>query len=195
MPSNVPGYLAPSSSPAPLEGQALSRFVQGWVSGVTGLDGTMVRPRWLPEPSNIPKAGTAWCAVGISTRRADTFAYAWLRPDASYLVQRHERIDLLASFYDLGSSGLADYYAALLREGAQVPQNREPLFTAGFGLIGTGDVVAVPSLLKERWLYRADLAVELARVIERVYPVLSVLSANGTLKTSDGVTAAIVAAP
>lgn len=176
MPSNVPGYLLPAPTPAPLEGQAFDRFIQQWVVGITGLEGKYVRQRWQPEPPNIPAAGVVWCALGINTRRGDAFAYAWTRPDDSWFVQRHERMDLLASFYDLGTNGLAEEYAARLREGLSVPQNLEPLFAAGMGLVATGDIVTVPSLLKERWLYRADLSIEIARCVERVYPVLPVES-------------------
>lgn len=183
MPSNVPGYLLPSSGP--LEGQALLRFIQQWVVGITGLDGTLVRPRWQPEPPNIPTAGEAWAAVGIALRPADSYAYASSRPDGSWLVQRHELLHVLASFYDLGYGGLADEYASRLREGAQVPQNLEPLLAAQMGLGWTGDLTAVPSLLKKRWLYRVDLPVVIRRCIERIYPVLSLASAEGTLRVTD----------
>lgn len=194
MPSNAPGYLLPNPTPAPLEGQEFDRFIQQWVVGITGLEGKYVRQRWQPEPPNIPAAGVAWCAIGINTRRADTFAYAWLQPDDSWLVQRHERMDLLASFYDLGTNGMADEYAAKLRDGLSVPQNLEPLFAAGMGLVATGDIATVPSLLKERWLYRADLSIEIARCVERVYPVLPLDQANLTLMMSpDGQTRTIVA--
>lgn len=177
--SSTGGYLAPAGSPAPLEGQALNRFIQGWVVGITGLAGSMVRPRWQPEPADIPDAGDAWAAIGITERPSDTFPYVGHDPaggtgDGADNLQRHEMLGVLASFYDLGTNGLADYYASLLRDGAAIAQNRETLETSGFNLIDVGDMTTVPSLLKSRWLYRVDLPFRLRRAIARSYPVLNV---------------------
>jgi hypothetical protein len=169
------GYLAPLS-PFPLEGKELLRFIQGWVVGITGLPGKMVRPRWQAEPPNIPQAGTAWAAIGITTRPSDTFPYV----DGPRL-QRHELLNILSSFYDLGSGGEADDLVARLRDGAMVPQNREELTRNGFALIETGEIVALPSLLKQRWLYRVDLNVVLRRQIDRNYDVLTLLSSEPNL--------------
>lgn len=187
------GALSPAVSPAPLEGQTLNRFIQQWIVGITGLDGTMVRPRWQAEPPNIPTAGTAWAAIGITSRPSDTYPY--VRHDPTGLgsdeLQRHETLNLLASFYDLGTNGLADNYAALLRDGAAIPQNLEPLTVAGMALVETGDPVAVPSLLKTRWLYRVDLPVSLRRQINRIYPVENLLSSQGTLLANDAGTGVV----
>lgn len=176
------GYLLPSSTPAPLEGQSLLRFLQQVIAAITGLDGTLVRPRWQPEPPNIPTAGTAWAAVGITSRSSDTYPYVGMNADGlSSTLQRHEQLDLLCSFYDLGSGGEADNYAALLRDGMAIAQNREALAAGSFKLIEVGDLLAVPSLLKDRWLYRVDLPLSLRRVVQRTYAVESILSGDITL--------------
>lgn len=166
------GPLQPAP-PGPLEGQDLLRFVQQWIVGITGMDGKLVRPRWQPQPPNIPQAGEAWAAIGITSRPSDTYPYV----NGDYL-QRHEVLNLLSSFYDLGYSGQADDLAARLRDGTAVPQNREVLTNAGFALISVGELVAVPSLLKQRWLYRVDLPIVLRREIERIYPVLTLESGD-----------------
>lgn len=178
------GYLAPASSPAPLEGEGLLAFLQGVVVGITGLPGDMVRPRWQAEPPNIPAAGSVWAAIGVTTRPTDAYAYT-RELNTGTELQRHEEMDLLCSFYDLGSTGQADAMCALLRDGFQIAQNREPLFRNGMGLVHTDDAVAVPSLLKMRWLYRVDMNVKLRRVILRNYPVLTILSEVGTLKANE----------
>ncbi len=95
-------------------------------------------------------------------------------------------MNALASFYDLGSGGLADYYCALLRNGSAVAQNREPLTAAGFGLTRVGSPVAVPVIFKLRWQYRVDLEVVLRREIVRVYPVEPLVSAQGDIVTDGG---------
>jgi hypothetical protein len=187
--SSTGGYVVPNPSPpspAPLEGRALLTFLQGWIVGVTGLPGKMVRPRWQIEPPNIPTNGTIWAALGISNRKADTFAYIAHDPvgptgDGADNLQRHEELTLDVDFYDDGVTGLADLYAAVLRDGAAIGQNREPLFAAGFGLVEVTDIVSLPSLLKEQWLYRASTSVVLRRQVDRSYPILNVESAAGDI--------------
>lgn len=191
MPANTSatgGYLVPSPLTPPIEGDVLYDFVHDLIAGVTGLDGTLVRPRYQAEPPNIPDADVAWCAFGIMTRDADTFPAVKRDPsgDGSDVLQRQEELSVLASFYDLGSSGQADFYATLLRDGLAIAQNREVMQGAGWGLGYTGDLTPVPSLLKERWLYRVDLSMRLRRQIDRTYPVLNLESAGGTIITESG---------
>src|SRR3979409_241705 len=126
--SSTGGYLIPSGAP-PLEGQALLDFLQGVIVGITGLDGTMVRPVWQSEPPNIPDAGEAWCAFRITTRPSDKFPYVKHNADGqgADALQRHEELHVLCSFYDLGSGGLADGLCAQLRDGLSIAQNREIL--------------------------------------------------------------------
>lgn len=190
--SSTGGYLIPSGA-APLEGQALLDFLQAVIVGITGLDGTMVRPVWQSEPPNLPDAGTAWCAFRITTRPSDTFPYVKHNADGqgSDALQRHEALHILCSFYDLGSGADADALAAQLRDGLSIAQNREVLTLNNMGLAKTGDLVAVPVLVKTRWLYRVDLEIVIRRQIDRTYPVLHVLTAQTTLATDDGLTAQI----
>lgn len=182
------GYLTPSPSPAPLEDAALYEALQAAVVGITGLDGTLVRPRWQPEPSLLPAEGTAWCAIGVTDRDADTYPYIGAVPGnaAGYTMQRHEDFTLLCSFYDLGYNGQADTFAALLRDGLCIPQNQEILGLEGIFLVSDADLTPVPVLLKQRWQYRVDLAIKMRREIDRVYPVLTIESAQGTIQTGDG---------
>lgn len=187
--SSTGGYLTPLPPPAPtpLEGQALLDFIQGWIVGITGLDGTLVRPYWQSEPPNVPQAGTAWCAFRVSTRPADEFPYVGFDKSTDvFQLQRHETLNALASFYDLGSGGQADYYAALLRDGSAVAQNREPLTAAGFGLTRVGSPLAVPVVFKMRWQYRVDLEVVFRREIVRLYAVETIVSAAGNIYTDGG---------
>lgn len=176
------GYLA-SIAPQPVEGKALLVFLQSVIVGITGLDGPLVRPRWQAEPPSPPNAGTAWCAFGIVRRIPDTYAYVEHDPgdnvaDPSDKLQRHETLELLASFYDLGVTGEADALCAALRDGLQIRQNREALTLAGMGLKEIGEPVTVPSLAKDRWQYRIDLPITIRRQIRRTYPILSIVSAS-----------------
>lgn len=184
--STTGGPLLPSSpTPAPLTGQAFNRFLQQFVVGVTGLPGDMVRPRWQPEPPNIPEVGDAWASIGVTSRGpSDSYPFVEQIDDDTSQVVRHEEFDVLCSFYDAGSSGLADYYSELLRDGLSVPQNREVLQLADMGLVSVPETsIAVPSLLKEIWLYRVDVEMCIRRRVTRRYPVKSLLSASGVLNT------------
>lgn len=183
-----PGYLAPAVTSPPLEGEQLQDFFHDVIAGVSGLDGKFVRPRWLTEPSNIPAAGTAWCAFGIMNKPADTFAYLKDlstddNPQAGSTLQRQQTLNVLCSFYDLGSSGLADQLAGQTRDGLAVPQNLEVLLANGFAFVNADEPQPVPSLLKERWLYRVDLPLVFRRQIDRTYAVPTIESSDIDLIT------------
>lgn len=187
------GLLAPAASPAPLEGQALNRFLQQWFYGIIGvLHADLIRPSFQPEPPVIPEAGDAWMAFSLGVRPSDTFPYIAHDQDGagSDMLQRNEDIAILCSFYDLGSSGEADRNLALLRDGLSIPQNLEVLYP-DFAFVACGDPVSVPVLVKERWLYRTDLPITVRRQINRSYPVNNLLSANGTITTDSGLVSAI----
>lgn len=192
MPNFVPGYLAPTSTP-PLEGDALEDAIHDLIAGITGLDPTLVRPRWQPEPVNIPAAATAWVAFGFAHRETSEFPEvdhdgADNAGNGSDTIHQHETLVVLASFYDLGAGGQADKYLALLRDGLFIAQNREALFDAGgILLISVGGAQPAPTLEKERWLYQVDLAFTVRRQIDRTYGVPNIESANITLNSEGSI--------
>lgn len=175
------GYLQPAASPAPLEGQSLNDFLQQIVTLITGIPGKYVRQRWQAQPANLPPVGTAWAALGITRRVTETFAYVNHNPSGqgSDELSRNQTLEMLVSFY----GPQADDYAQIFADGLQIPQNREVMQQNAMGLLDTGEPIAVPTIVKDQWLYRVDLPWRVTRQIRRVYPVLSILSANGTLYT------------
>lgn len=185
--SSTGGYIVPTSAP-PLDDDALHDFLQVMVAGITGLDGTLVRPRWQAEPPNWPPFGENWVAIGIVSADYDTFAWeTHLDVGAGYDdTQRHQRFNLMCSFYGPN----ADSYAGRLLCGLGVGQNREAMFLAGMGLVACSGVTAAPMLLKERWLNRSDITVTIRREIRATYPVLSLLTAPGRVSSDSGATAA-----
>lgn len=181
--SETGGILSQSPSPDVLEGEELADFFQRWISALTGLRGNMVRPRWQPEPPNLPKDHEDWVAIGIKRRESDTYASEVHFPeDPGYNeLRRHEILHLLASFY----GPRADYHAALFRDGIQVAQNREILTLNNMGLVESGDVIAVPELVKDKWLNRQDLEFSIRRQIVRHYKVLNLNSADVSVNGSE----------
>lgn len=172
------GYLQPTSPPAPpLEDQALDRFVQQVVVGVTGMPGSRVFPRWQPDPPNLPDGD--WCGAGVLTRVGDTFASEIHVSDGDGhdLIHRQEILGCQASFYGSNAGALS----SLFRDGLSVAQNREALQRAAFGLVEVGEAVDAPQLTKEKWLRRVDVGFRLRREVLRSYPVLNLLQGQVVL--------------
>lgn len=171
------GYLDQTAGPT--ESQDLRRFLQSVIVGVTGLDGSLVRQNWQPNPPPMPAITADWCGFGIIGRRADANAFVQTSGDTGGSLLRHEENDVLCSFY--GPSCLD--YAGRLRDGLQLSQNREQLFLVGMGLIGFSDIVHVPELVNQQWFDRADITWSLRRVVGRAYQVLSFVKADGVIVT------------
>lgn len=184
------GFLLPNPAPAPqpLEDAALVAFFQGLVVGLTGLDGTLVRPRWQPVMPTPPDNATTWVAVGIHSREADAFAYTYHDPNASSgagadVVQRTETLDVLCSVYGPGADGVA----ALIRDGLSVSQNLEAAEAAGLSVIDVGPARAMSTVINTLWYYRLDMMLHFRRLLTRQYPVLNILSADITLVADTGI--------
>jgi hypothetical protein len=197
--SSTGGYLLPvAGGPAPLQGQALLRAIGLWVSSLTGLDGTLVRPRWQSEPPAIPPHPSAWTpASGLppATAWADIAVYA--RPAPGWPVIRHddangvdhlyrfETLEITARFYDVGYDGGTDELASRLRDGSAIDQNLEGLALQGIFLKMMGTPRPVPLLKNDRWLYQVDLPFELTRTSTRDYAILSIEEVAATIVVED----------
>lgn len=159
----------------PLNDAGLINYLHEWLSALTGINAKYVRPRWQPEPPNLPVDGIDWLAFGIVKRESDTFASDthFSDSDGYNIVRRQEVLHILVSCY--GNN--ADNTMSMIREGMMLSQNREGLAFAGISVIGCDESTIIPELVKERWLYRVDLPFKLSRIIERKYPILNLLSA------------------
>lgn len=183
------GYVEPSAVPAPLEDAELQDFFQEVVVGITGLPGKFVRPAWQQEPPNLPPVNTDWAALAITARPSDTYPYVGHdgTGDGSDNLQRHEDVEVLTSFY----GPHADKFMSLWRDGLAIPQNRETLTLGSFVFVACDPALTVPSLVKERWLYRVDLPVHFRRQIDRTYPIRNLVQAIATLRIQNGSTRVI----
>lgn len=176
----------PLPIPAPLQGLDLNRLIQQWISDVLGdaLDKSLVRPYVQAEPPLVPDTGEAWLAFTQSVVGFDKFPYVRVLVD-SVELQRHEDMRVLCSFYDTGVNGQAARLSSLLRDGISVPGNMETLAAQNMGLASLEDEVALPTMLKLKWLWRVDLPFVLRRQITRVYQVPNITRAVGTLYTAE----------
>jgi len=188
--SSTGGYLLPASSP--LVGDPLTDFFSALVVGITNLPANMVRPRWQPEAPDIPAFGIDWCGIGITDQDPDTYAAEIHHPngDGSTEIRRHEVLTILASFY--GPNG--NQWATQFSMGLQVAQNREVFSLSNMGLVKSGTVKAIPTLMKERWLYRFDVEFLVKRQLVGTYNVLNLLAAEAEIITDQPVRTTIVTA-
>lgn len=175
------GFLLPTST-APAEDQALEDFIHDLIVGVTGIDATLVRPRWQPTPPKQPSANTDWCAFGVTETDADEYASRVHDPAADSgngvdNVHRHSTVSILASFY--GPNGQGN--ASLLRDGLQVPQNRETLYGASMGFLEASRIIVAPALINAQWVRRFDITVLLRREVVRTFAVQNVESIDDTI--------------
>lgn len=165
-----------STEPLP-RGLNLAQFIQTVIAGVSGLDGTLVRPKWQPQMPKSPDASVNWIAMGIDTSTPDANAYVATDDTGKVISQRHEGLEVGCSFY--GPDGLD--YAILVRDGFQIQANRAALKAANMGFTGVSETRHVPDLLNGQWVDRWVMTILLRREIQRVYPILTITSLSGTV--------------
>lgn len=170
------GYLTQTSSS--IDGQALRRFLQSVIVGVTGLNATLVRPMWQQNPPPSPSIDVDWCGFAIMTQRPEKGAFHEQLNAGGATLLRHEELDLLCAFY--GPNCLVN--AGLLRDGLElIAQNREQLFLAGMGVNGFSDITHAPELVNDRFFDRADITMTIQREIRRSYDILHFVGASGNV--------------
>jgi hypothetical protein len=176
--SSTGGFLAPSSTNNDLNDAALYDFLQSVIVGVTGIAGNLVRPRFQPEPPNVPDLGITWAAVGPSQRNRDSYS-AIIQKATGAIVVRNRTLGIIASFY----GPQAETYGELLANGLEIPQNRDALKLNGFNLVsGVSGPIIAPAILKGQWYYRADYTFSVRQQQQYTYPILTVESAQATLE-------------
>lgn len=174
--STTGGYLLPTDKPLP-GGLTLERYLQRVIVGVTGLAGSLVRPRYQVEPGKQPaEPNINWCSFSVNESEADASPYLNQGEDSTSL-ERHKNITLFVTFY--GESSFD--YAEMLRDGLEISQNRDDLKKAEIGIITMGRSIYVPEIINNRWFKRTDITINLRRKITRVYNVQTLASAEGTI--------------
>lgn len=181
------GYLLPVETPTPPDYDTLfDIFLQGVVAGILTMPGKYVRPRWQLNPPKRPPMETTWAAIGVQhisagnpESRHDGAANGGKGQNN---FTTYEDVDVLVTFY----GPCAWRAAALFRDGLWMSQNREALYLAGCGVGDIGGIQSNSELINNQWLNRVDMTVRFVRDVKRVYQVLNLLSAKGTINASDG---------
>lgn len=185
-------YVLPDPVTPPTEGTELDALFQRLIVGLTALPALMVRPRWQPTLPKQPERDANWCALGVEAVTADAGPAIGLSAgqlddnfvlDESQLgpmgYQRHETIEVLASFY----GPLGQRYAAQTRDGLGIVQNVQSLIDEDAVFVSTGAIVSVPELINQLWFKRYDLPMTFRRKVTRTYPTNRITSAEIVLKS------------
>lgn len=181
--SSTGGYLAPSLTEGAI-GIPYDDFLQATLAQIAALPGTLVRPRWQPKPPPLPERDVTWLALNVVNSEVDTNAYHEHDPtgEGSHRLERHETSEVLLSAYGPQS----DEVLYRIRDGFEIRQNREALRAAGIAYRECGRMVMTADLRGTEFISRTDMLVVFRRVIRRVYPILNLLSAQGSFAFDDG---------
>ncbi len=170
-------YLSPINTDQADYDKQLTDVLQEAISGITGIEGSLVRRKYQPVTPKMPEPHTNWVAFYVHSIEPDDSPSITHEDSVSGGYDenvRHERLSVLCTFY--GENG--EQKASLLRDGLGIPQNMTELRKKGFGLVGVGQVISVPEFINQVWVRRFDVLIALNRKTKRTYSVLNVLGTN-----------------
>lgn len=176
----VQSYIRPYSS-AQLPGDlTVTQFIQSVLVGLSGLPGTMVRPKWQAEPpKNPPGIDESWISFGINLGIQNNDPYIATSPtdNTAIVSQRQQALDVGISIY----GPLALEIFGIIRDGWHIPQNTQALTAANMGFTSMAPARSIPDLQNGRFYNRVETSVVLQQQVNRTYKVPTILSASGVI--------------
>jgi hypothetical protein len=177
------GFLLPNPQPPALDttprGLTFVQFIQTLLVGLSGFSGALVRPEWQKQPPKEPDIDVNWLAFGLGSATPDNNAFVGFTDANEPMMQRNELIPIAVNVY-----GPAAYdNIGLIRDGFQLTQNLASLRQANVGFAYDTPAQHVPDFFNERWYERWRTEFYVRRQIQRTYPILSFVSASGTIYT------------
>ena len=165
---------------SPGQGQfTLEDVLHDVIAGITGFPGELVRPRWQPDPPEVPEPDVNWCAFGISQFAPSNLPVILHHGegDGSSEVVDMEELQVMVSFY----GPLHMVGARAFRRGLYVKQNREPLRPAGLAFVKAGTIVPLPEQVALGWRSRADIPLTFRLETRSSFAALNLLQSGGSI--------------
>jgi hypothetical protein len=176
------GYLTPTNS-INIDDTDLDHIFHDLFAGVTGLDNTLVRPRWVLKPSNMLDRNTTWISFGVIDTRNDTNPSQWFDNVQGMILINNQELDVQVSCYGPNAAQIE----GILRDGLNLDQNREVIDSLGIVLVDVGKAVNTSELINTEWVKRVETKVTFRKQIRRVYAVLSLEAAAVDIHSDDWV--------
>lgn len=174
------GYLTPTT-PNPATDFNLDRKVNDLVAGTVGLSGSLVRPRWQPEPAPIPASSVDWIAFG-KIRQDSQSGSPYIEHDGAGdggngldRLYHVAYLHYMATFYGPN----CEQFAQLLVDGLEITQNHEVSLVNSISLREIGAPVFVPEQVNQVWYRRVDVELVFEHKYTREYAVQNILHADG----------------
>lgn len=175
------GYLNKPQTTNSLPGQlTITQFIQSVLVGISGLPGPMVRPNWQVAPPKQPDLEVNWLSFGIILSKPDTYPYIGVDSNGVSVMLRQQAMEITCSI--VGPAAMEN--ASLIQDGFQISQNLDALKAAKMGFTETNEARHIPDLVNERFINRVEMSIFLVRQIQRSYPILNLVSANGTTEAN-----------
>ncbi|MDR0653308.1 MAG: hypothetical protein LBG12_08385 [Synergistaceae bacterium] len=150
----------------------LEDAVHDMITGLTGLDSTLVRPAFQEYPLAVPEPDVDWCAFYIRDSSPTNYPDVRHSPDGggNDTVTDWQNKEIHLYFYGPD----CEEYAGMVRRGLHVEQNYFEFRKSGIAVKRIGNVVQMPEKVNEKWVSRADLIIYATYAASASYPVLDV---------------------
>jgi hypothetical protein len=189
--STTGGILLPTDVTAPAYDAELDAVFQQLVTGLTGLPGSLVRPRWQATQPKQPEASQNWVAIGATSIESDGWGAVIAHNDSGSgndSVTRWEILTVLVSAY--GPAAMR--YASQIRDGLFLPQNAEFLRANDMGMIDSDQIRTLPNLVNQVYRHRYDIQFRLRRKATRTYAIRNLAAVEIDLHTANPETETII---
>lgn len=149
-------------------------LMHDFIAGLTGIDNTLVRPMYQPNPPTIPSFNTNWIAYNIVSRDADGHTYHSLNSSDVFNMQQQKVLDLTISMY--GSNALQNI--TNFRASIELSQNWDTLRSYNISFQQCGKAIRTPELYNMRWLDKYTITITLNQLAITNASIMSIINAT-----------------
>lgn len=151
--------------------------IHDFIAGVTGIDNTLIRPMYQPNPPTIPPLGTDWIAYNITSRDEIGHSYQSVSTLDVFKMQQQKELELTISIY--GSNALQNI--TNFRAAIELSQNWDSLRPYNISFQQCGKAIRSPELYNMRWLDKYTIIISLNQLAITNAPIISLINATPTI--------------